>query len=65
MRKWHDTERCGAAEQHAKAAAAPFTVGISTRPGEGRLGGRGEGGGRKEGRGEGGEGGRGGVLPID
>ena len=33
MRKWHDAERCKAAERHAKAAAAPSTVGISKRPG--------------------------------
>ena len=54
MRKWHEAERRRAAERHAKAAAAPSTVGISKRPG---------GGGREErGRGEWG-GGRGGVLP--
>ena len=57
MRKWHDTERCRAAERHAKAAAAPSTVGISKRPGGEKRGGRGEGG-----RGKG-EGGRGGVMP--
>ena len=28
MRKWHDTERCRAAERHEKTAAAPSTVGI-------------------------------------
>ena len=38
MRKWHDAERCRAAELHAKAAAAPSTVGISKRPGGGRKG---------------------------
>ena len=35
MRKWHDAERCKAAERLAKAAAAASTVGISKRPGEG------------------------------
>ena len=50
MRKWHAAERRRAAERHAKAAAAPSTVGISKRPE--RLGERREG--------EGGEGGRGG-----
>ena len=60
MRNWQDTERCRAAERHAKAAAAPSTVGISKRPRGGRRGGRG----RSEGeRGEGGNGGRGGVMP--
>ena len=53
MRKWHDAERCRAAERHAKAAAAPSTVGISKRPWR-----RGEGGGggvwRGDGRGKGG-----------
>ena len=51
MRKWHDAERCRAEVQHAKAAAAPSTVGVSKRPlvgGRGRrrrpgLGGRGRG----------------------
>ena len=33
MRKWHDTERCRAAERHAKTAAALFTIGISKWPG--------------------------------
>ena len=51
MWKWHDTERCRAAERHAKAAAAPSSVGISMRPGGGRRGGR-----RERGRGEGGGG---------
>ena len=32
MRNWHETERRKAAERRAKAAAAPFTVGISKRP---------------------------------
>ena len=41
MRKWYDTERCRAAERHAKAAAAPSTVGISKRPGGERKGGEG------------------------
>ena len=41
MRKWHEAERHRAAERHAKAAAAPSTVGISKRPGEGGRGGRG------------------------
>ena len=35
MRKWHEAERRRAAERHAKAAAAPSTVGISKRPGGG------------------------------
>ena len=40
MRKWHGAESCRTAERHAKAAAAPSTVGISKRPGgEGRGGG--------------------------
>ena len=38
MRNWHETERRKAAERHAKAAAAPSTVGISKRPGGGRRG---------------------------
>ena len=33
MQNWHETERCKAAEQRAKAAAAPSTVDISKRPG--------------------------------
>ena len=41
MRDWHETERRKAAERRAKAAAAPSTVGISMRPGEGGRGGRG------------------------
>ena len=41
MRIWHDTERCRAAQRHAKAAAAPSTVGISRRPGGGKRGERG------------------------
>ena len=41
MRKWHDAESCRAAEQHAKPAAAPSTVGISKRPGGGGEGERG------------------------
>ena len=46
MRKWYDEkERRKAAERHAKATAAPFTVGISKRPGKGRRGGGGGGGG--------------------
>ena len=36
MRKWHETERRKAAERRTKAAAAPSTVGISTRPGGGQ-----------------------------
>ena len=40
MGKLHETEGRRAAERHAKAAAALFTVGISKRPG----GGGGEGG---------------------
>ena len=39
MRKWHGAERCRVAERHAKAAAAPSTVGISKRPGGGGRGG--------------------------
>ena len=41
MRNWHETERHSAAERHAKAAAAPSTVGISKQPGgkEGRKAG--------------------------
>ena len=38
MRTWHDAKSCRAAEQHAKAAAAPFTIGISTRRGGGGEG---------------------------
>ena len=53
MRKWHDAVRCKAAERHAKAAAAPFIVGISKR-----LEGGGWGGGGGEGRG-----GKGSVRP--
>ena len=48
MRKRHDAESCRAAERHAKTAAAPPIVGISTQrgwSGGGGLG-RGEGGGR-------------------
>ena len=41
MRKWHDTERRKAAERRAKAAAAPSTVCISKRPGEGGRGDKG------------------------
>ena len=41
MRKRHDAERCKAAERHAKAKAAPSTVGISKA-----AGGRGAGTGR-------------------
>ena len=41
MRNWHETERRKAAERRAKAAAAPSTVGISKRPGEGGGGERG------------------------
>ena len=44
MRERHDAENCRAAERHAKVAAAPPTVGISTRRGEG---GREEGGGER------------------
>ena len=40
MRIWHHAERFNAAERHAKAAAAPSTVGISKRPGGGGKGGR-------------------------
>ena len=57
MRNGHDTERCRAAERHAKAAAVPSTVGISKRPGAGR---RGERGGERRGEGENGGGGLGG-----
>ena len=39
MRNWHETERRKGAERRAKAAAAPSTVGISKRPGEGGRGG--------------------------
>ena len=39
MRNMHDAERCRAAERHAKAEAAPSTVGISKRPGGGGKGG--------------------------
>ena len=39
MRKWHNAESSRAAGRHAKAAAAPSTVGISKRPGEGGRGG--------------------------
>ena len=56
MRNCHGTDRRKAAERRAKAAAAPFTVGISKRPGGGGRGGerggdwvRGGGGGRGEG----------------
>ena len=52
--KRHDAERCKAAERHAKAAAAPSTVGISKRLTGGGNGAREEGGG---------QGGKGGVLP--
>ena len=52
MRKLHETERRRAAELHAKAVAAPSTVGMPKWPGEG-------GGGKEEWRGEGGRGGRG------
>ena len=38
LRKWHDAESCRAAERHAKAAAAPPTVGISKRRGGGWRG---------------------------
>ena len=38
MRQWHDAESCRAAERHAKAAAAPLTVGTCGR-GEGARGG--------------------------
>ena len=41
MRKWNDAESCRAAERHAKAAAAPSTVGISTRLGGGGARGKG------------------------
>ena len=56
MRKWHDTEKSRVAERHAKAAAAPSTVGISERPGGRRTVGGGEEEGEKGGRGEGGGG---------
>ena len=39
MRKGRAAERCKAAEQHAKAAAAAITFGISKRPGGGVEGG--------------------------
>ena len=59
MRKWHDAERCKAAERHAKAAAVASTVGISKRPrGEGRASGGWRGGGGEGETGEGGSGGR-------
>ena len=38
VRKWHEAGRHRAAERHAKAAAASFTVGISRRPGGGARG---------------------------
>ena len=44
MRNWHEAERRRAAERHAKAAAAPSTVGIPKRPGGGGGGGGMEGG---------------------
>ena len=44
MRKWLETERRRAAEQHAKAAAVPSTVGMPKRPGGGGKGGKGGGG---------------------
>ena len=47
MRKWHDAERCRAAERRAKASAAPSTVGISKRPGGGGKGAGAGGGGRE------------------
>ena len=47
MRNWHDTERCRAAERHAKAAASLSIVGISKRPGGPEAGGKG---GREGGR---------------
>ena len=56
MRKWHDAERCKAAERHAKAAAAASIVGISTQLGGG---GRGPGGGEGGGVGREGGGGKG------
>ena len=59
MRNGHDTERCRAAERHAKAAAVPSTVGISKRPGGAGRGGAGRG----RGAGGGGGGQRGGVMP--
>ena len=58
MRNLHDTERCRAAERHAKAAAAPSTDGISKRPGVGEAAGVREAGGGMEG-----SGGKGGVMP--
>ena len=50
IREWHETERRKVADRRAKAAAAPFTIGISKRPGGG---GRGIGGKREGGRAEG------------
>ena len=52
MWKWHDAERCKAAERHAKDTAAASTVGMPKRPG----GGEGGGGGGRAGR-------EGAVLP--
>ena len=58
MWKWHDTKRCRAAEQHAKAASAPSTsASLSGRGEGGGGGGRGEGEKRGGGRREGGRGG--------
>ena len=45
MRKWHEAERCRAADRHMKAAAASSTVSISKRPRGGGKGGGGDGGG--------------------
>ena len=45
MRKWHETERCRAAERHAKGTTASSTVGISKHRGGGVEGEGGEGGG--------------------
>ena len=50
MWKWHDAGSCRAAEQHAKAAAALLTAGISKRRGGGvRWREKGGGGARREG----------------
>ena len=51
MQKLHGADRRRAAERHAKAAAPASTVGISTRPGGGGLGGRATGGGARGERG--------------
>ena len=57
MRNWHETEERKTAERRAKAAAAPYTVGISKRPGRGGRGRGKEKGGEEDGGRERGEGG--------